>query len=101
MRGLFAIVLVAACGLGPVCAPAQVLPQVPDLQSRIPAPLPPPPVPPTINGPMVQGPPPGVMAPAPLNTFSDRVGRCVQEASNAGLSVSDLNAFTGSCVNAN
>jgi hypothetical protein len=58
-------------------------------------------VPPTINGSGIQGPPPGVIAPVPLNTFSDRVGRCLQEGSNAGLNMPDLNAFTGSCVNAN
>jgi hypothetical protein len=101
MKSLFAIVLAAVCELSSVCASAQVLPQLLDVQSRIPAPLPPPPVPPTINGSGVQGPPPGVITPAPLNTFGDRVGRCLQEGSNAGLNVSDLNAFTGSCVNAN
>jgi hypothetical protein len=101
MRSLFAIALATACGFAPVCASAQVLPQLPDLQSRIPAPLPPPPLPPTINGPIVQGPPAVVITPAPLNTFSDRVGRCLQEGGNAGLNTSDLNAFTGSCVNAN
>jgi hypothetical protein len=101
MRGLFAIALVIASGLSNVCASAQVLPQLPDLQSRIPAPLPPPPVPPTINGPTIQSPSPGVMTPAPLNTFSDRVQRCLQEGSGAGLNVSDLNAFTGACANGN
>jgi hypothetical protein len=101
MKNLFAIVLAIVFGLSTVCASAQVLPQISDMQSRIPAPLPPPPVPPTINGSGVQGPPPGVIAPVPLNTFSDRVGRCLQEGSNAGLNMPDLNAFTGSCVNAN
>ena len=101
MRSLFAIVLAAACGLGIVCASAQLLPQLPDLQNRIPAPLPPPPVPPTINGPTIQSPPPGVIAPPSLNTFSDRVGHCLQEGNGAGLNASDLNAFTGACVNAN
>jgi hypothetical protein len=101
MRSLFAIVLVATCGLGSACALAQVVPQLPDVQSRIPSPLPPPPVAPTINGSGMQGLLPGVITPAPLNTFSDRVEHCLQEGSNAGLNVSDLNAFTGSCVNAN
>jgi len=101
MRNLFAIALAIACGLGTVCASAQVFPQLPDMQSRIPAPLPPPPVPPTINGGPFQSPPPGVITPAPLNTFGDRVGHCLQEGSGTGLNASDLNAFTGACVNAN
>jgi len=101
MRSLFAIAFAIACGLGNACASAQVFEQPPELQNRIPAPLPPPPALPTINGPMLQSPPPGVITPPPLNTFSDRVGHCLQESSGAGLSASDLNAFTGGCVNAN
>ncbi len=101
MRSLFAIVLAIACGLGNAGASAQVFEQPPVLQNRIPAPLPPPPALPTINGPMIQSPSPGIIAPPALNTFSDRVGNCLQESSGAGLSASDLNAFTGGCVNAN
>ena len=99
MTKLFAVILAAAIFSAP--ASAQIVPQIPDLQARIPAPLPPPPVPPPINGPTIQSPPPGDITPPPLNTFSDRVGRCLQEGSGAGLNTSDLNAFTGICVNAN
>jgi hypothetical protein len=101
MRHLFAIVFAMACGLGNVCASAQILPQFPDLQARIPAPLPPPPAPPTINGPMFQSPSAGAIAPPPLSTFSDRVGQCMQQGGGGGLSGSDLNAYTGACANAN
>jgi hypothetical protein len=101
MRNLFAIVVAVACAIFSASASAQILPQLPDLQTRIPAPLPPPPVPPTINGPMIQSPSAGVIAPPPLTTFSDRVGQCVQAGGGAGLSGSDLNAYTGACANAN
>jgi len=47
MRILFAIVLGTACGIGSVGASAQILPQLPDLENRIPTPLPSL----TINGP--------------------------------------------------
>jgi hypothetical protein len=101
MKNLFAIVFTVACATLSASASAQVLPQVPDLQTRIPAPLPPPPAPPTINGPMIQGAAPEVIAPSPLTTFSDRAGQCMQEGGGAGLNPSDLSAFTGACANAN
>jgi hypothetical protein len=101
MRSLFAIVLAIACGLANVCASAQVLPQLPDLENRIPAPLPTPQAPPTINGPTIQSPSPGVITPVPLHTFSDRVTQCLQQGSGAGANVSDLNAYIGACANAN
>lgn len=63
MKNLFAVVFTVACATLSASASAQVLPQVPDLQTRIPAPLPPPPAPPTINGPMIQGAAPEVIAP--------------------------------------
>jgi hypothetical protein len=101
MKNLFVIALIAASVIFGASASAQILPQIPDLQARIPAPLPPPPVPPTINGPMIQSPSPGLIAPPPLTTFSDRVGQCLQGGGGAGLSGSDLNAYVGACANSN
>jgi hypothetical protein len=73
----------------------------PDLQNRIPAPLPPPPQAPVINGPLGQGPPPGVYMPRRLNTFSDRVTACLHDGSAYGLRGSKLDAYTRACANAN
>jgi hypothetical protein len=101
MRNRLALVLAVAGAIFSASASAQILPQLPDLQSRIPAPLPPPAVPPVINGPMMQSAPLGLIAPAPLTTFSDRVGPCIQAGGGAGLSGSDLNAYIGACANAN
>jgi hypothetical protein len=73
----------------------------PDLQNRIPAPLPPPPKPPIINGPLGQGPSPGVYYPPRLNTPGDRATACLQEGSSQGLRGRRLDRYTRSCVNAN
>jgi hypothetical protein len=103
MKRLFAIVLLASyVAGGAAAASAQVLPpQIPDLQNRIPAPLPPPPEAPIINGPLTQSPPPGVVTPPSLNTFSDRATQCLQSGSGGGLSGSQLDAYTGACANEN
>jgi hypothetical protein len=101
MRNLFAIALAVACAAFAASASAQVVPPIPDLQARIPAPLPPPPMPPTINGPMGEGPSPGMIAPAPLTTFSDRVGQCLQVGGSGGLSGFDLSTYVGACANFN
>jgi hypothetical protein len=88
-------------GLAATAAVAQVpgaLPN-PDLQGRIPAPLPPPPQPPVINGPLSQSPPPGVYQPRRLDTHQDRVTRCVDEGSAAGLRGKRLDAYTRRCAN--
>ena len=73
----------------------------PDLQNRIPAPLPPPPQPPIINGPLSQGPPPGVYVPPSLNTSSDRTTACLQQGSSRGLRGRRLDTYTRACANAN
>jgi hypothetical protein len=101
MRNHFVIVLAVACAISSASASAQIIPPNSYLQNRIPAALPPPPEPPTINGPTIQAPSPGVIAPAPLTTFSDRAGQCQQEGGSAGLSGSGLSAYVGSCANAN
>ncbi len=74
-------------------------PPLPNLENRIPTPLPPPQPPPTINGPLSQSPSPGVYTPRRLDTHSDRTIRCLQQGSSAGLSGPDLDAYTGACVN--
>src|SRR5918996_596734 len=61
-----------ALALATGSAAAQIVPTPPALENRIPAPLPPPPQPPIINGPLQQGPPPGVYVPPRLRTQSDR-----------------------------
>ncbi len=71
----------------------------PDLQNRIPAPLPPPPQPPIINGPLSQSPPPGPYQPPRLNTFSDRNAACLQAGSANGLRGGKLDAYTRRCAN--
>jgi hypothetical protein len=71
----------------------------PDLQNRIPAPLPPPPQPPVINGPLSQSPPPGVYQPPRLDTHQDRAARCVDQGSAAGLRGRKLDAYMRRCAN--
>jgi hypothetical protein len=94
-----AFVLVLAFGWISGPAGAQIIPPVPDLQSRIPAPLPPPPEPPIINGPYQQAPPPGVIIPPRINTFGDRVTRCTQQGAEARLRGGRLSRYTRACAN--
>jgi hypothetical protein len=82
-------------------AAAQIVPPPPALENRIPAPLPPPPQPPIINGPLQQGPPPGVYVPPRLNTYSDRVIGCQHQGSADGLRGKRLQAYVRNCANAN
>jgi len=93
-------VAVACIALAPP-ALAQVVPPPPELQNRIPAPLPPPPPPPVINGPLGQNPPPGVYEPGRLNTYSDRVTNCLHEGAGYGLRGRKLNSYARACANAN
>jgi len=96
-----ALLVAAACiALAPP-ALAQFQPPPPDLQNRIPQPLPPPPQPPIVNGPLGQSPPPGVYYPAPLVTQSDRVTACLHEGSGYGLRGKKLSAYARACANAN
>jgi hypothetical protein len=95
-----AIVLAVAGVIASAPAVAQIAPpSIPNLENRIPAPLPPPPAPPIINGPLSQAPPPGVTVPRQLQTHSDRTTRCLQQGSGAGLRGPDLDAYTGACAN--
>jgi hypothetical protein len=93
-----------ALAIGGASATAQILPQpgvpsLPNLENRIPAPLPPLQPPPTINGPLSQSPPPGVNVPPRLDTHSNRTTRCLQQGSGGGLSGAELDAYVGACVN--
>jgi DNA-binding transcriptional LysR family regulator len=91
--------IIAAVAAG--AAVAQVPPGLPnpDLQNRIPAPLPPPPQPPIINGPLSQSPPAGTYLPPRLNTHSDRTTTCLQEGSGYGLRGRKLDAYARACAN--
>ena len=81
---------------------AQITPlEPPVLQNRIPAPLPPPPQAPTINGPLGGDPSAQVYTPPQLNTFSDRVTRCLDEGASAGMEGRKLNSYATACENAN
>jgi hypothetical protein len=100
MKRLFAIVLTAGCAIGGAAASAQVPPKVPDVEIRIPAPLPLP-AGPTINGPATQGAPPTVVTPPPLNTFSDRMTQCLHRGSSAGLRGADLEDYARDCAKEN
>ena len=82
-------------------AAAQIAPTPPALENRIPAPLPPPPQPPIINGPLQQGPPPGVYVPPRLNTQSDRVIGCQHQGRADGLRGRQLQAYVRDCANGN
>lgn len=93
MRAVAAGVLIALLAGGALAQPA-----FPEPGSRIPAPLPPPQPPPVINGPFGQGsgatPPP-----ARLNTFPDKVGRCLDEAAVAARDLAERDAYTRMCAN--
>ncbi|HEY7300730.1 MAG TPA: hypothetical protein VH684_22765 [Xanthobacteraceae bacterium] len=77
---------------------AQVVPFPPELQGRIPAPLPPPPQAPIINGPLGQSPPPGVYVPPRLNTFADRMTHCIDQGTSYGLHGRRLHSYARRCA---
>src|SRR3954467_15877153 len=95
------LITLASCLLAATPAMAQVIPPPPELQNRIPQPLPPPPQPPIINGPLGQSPPPGVYQPPRLNTHSDRVTGCLHDGAASGLRGGRLQRYARSCANAN
>jgi hypothetical protein len=96
----FPLIVLAVC-LFAAPAAAQFVPPSPDLQNRIPQPLPPPPQPPIINGPLGQSPPPGVYQPGRLNTHSDRMTNCLHDGAGYGLRGARLQNYARSCANAN
>ena len=99
MKQILAAAILAGCLAAGASASAQVIPQTAPLENRIPAPLPRPSQPPVINGLLAQSEPPEVVTPRPLNTFGDRVTRCLQEGSGAGVIGSSLE--TQACANEN
>ncbi len=101
MKRIFGIILAAGVMVTAVPALAQLVPWPPDLQNRIPAPLPPPPPPPIINGPLGQSPPPGVYNPPRLDTYGDRTTRCLHEGAVYGLRGTHLRSYATACANAN
>src|SRR4051812_25817744 len=75
-------------------AMAQFIPPPPELENRIPQPLPPPPQPPIINGgPQGQGPAPGVIRQRRVNSAGARASRCLDEGAGFGLRGGDLAAY--------
>jgi len=86
---------------GASAAVAQIVPPPPELQNRIPAPLPPPEPPPIINGPLGQAPPPGVYFPPRITTHSDRVTQCLDQGAGYGLQGNRLQSYARRCANAN
>jgi hypothetical protein len=101
MRRIFTAFCAAGLLLAAVPGIAQVVPFPPELQGRIPAPLPPPPPPPVIGGPLGgQSPPPGVYVPPALNTFADRVTHCIDQGTSYGLHGRKLNSYARRCANA-
>jgi hypothetical protein len=97
MKRLFAIVLTAGCAIGGSAASAQVPPKAPDVEIRIPAPLPVP-AGPTGNGPATPGAPPTSLMSPPLNTFNDRMTQCLHQGSSAGLRGADLEGYARDCA---
>lgn len=101
MKRLLCILLAGYVFAGP--AAAQLIPPPPELENRIPAPLPPPPQPPIINGPLTegsQGQSPGAVRQRDIDTPSDRVTRCLHTGAGYGLSGAELDAYTRRCANA-
>jgi hypothetical protein len=97
MSGAFVVAALAG-----VVIPAlgQVVPFPPELEGRIPAPLPPPPQAPVINGPLGQSAPPGVYEPRRLNTFADRMTHCTSQGTSYGLHGRKLHSYARRCANA-
>jgi hypothetical protein len=101
MHRIIAIVAAVICLAPGPAALAQFIPPPPELENRIPKPLPPPPQPPIINGPSGQAPPPGVIKQRPIDSAGDRATRCLHEGSGYGLRGGDLAAYSRACANAN
>src|SRR2546423_11338009 len=85
MRNFIGAALAACCLLAALPTLAQFIPPPPELEGRIPQPLPPPPEPPIINGgPQGQGPPAGVIKQRRIDSAGAAGGRCLQEGACPG-----------------
>jgi len=102
MRNFIGAALAACCLLAASPGLAQFIPPPPELEGRIPQPLPPPPEPPIINGgPQGQGPPAGVIKQRRIDSAGARATRCLHEGAGYGLRGGDLDAYTRACANGN
>src|SRR5438876_11661133 len=101
MNRIIALAVAAFCAVPGRAILAQFIPPPPELENRIPQPLPPPPQPPIINGPLGQAPPPGVIKQRRIDSAGARATRCLHEGSGYGLRGSDLAAYARACANAN
>jgi hypothetical protein len=54
---------------------------------------------PSVTVPATQSPSPGLLAPPPLTTFSDRATQCDQLGSSVGLSGPNLDFYSAACAN--
>ena len=54
---------------------------------------------PSVSDPAMQSPSPGVLAPPPLVTFSDRLTQCLQLGASFGQSGANLNTYSSVCAN--
>jgi hypothetical protein len=95
------VALAAGWLLAGPAALAQFIPPPPELENRIPKPLPPPPQPPIINGPQGQAPAPGVIRQPRIDSAGDRATRCQHEGAGYGLRGGDLARYSRACANAN
>lgn len=102
MNRIICIAVAVICVVRGPAAFAQFIPPPPELENRIPQPLPPPPQPPIINGgPQGQSPPPGVIKQRRIDSAGDRATRCLHQGSGYGLRGGDLDAYTRACANGN
>src|SRR4030088_583750 len=101
MNRIIALAVAVFCTVPGPAAFAQFIPPPPELENRIPQPLPPPPQPPIINGPLRQAPPPGVIKQRRIDSAGARATRCMHDGSGYGPRGGDLAAYARACANAN
>jgi hypothetical protein len=84
-----------ACGFRAAALAGALLIAAPAVAQPIPgAPNPIPPPPPPLVGPRLKG------APPRIDTFSDKVLRCMHHGGNAGVPAGEIGRYTRQCVNA-
>jgi hypothetical protein len=100
MKPMSVLAVAAFCLLQGSASFAQFIPPPPELENRIPQPLPPPPQPPFINGPWGQAPSPGVIKQRRIGSAGARATRCLHEGAGYGLRGGELSAYARACANA-